>query len=467
MTLAQVRTAAAELLDGVDGDLTGTDAERFTALTRRAEELRRDAAATRADVLEGVRSGRYRVESAGVSMHDGPRADADRNPATRQRDTAMRTVERAVKDGTLAAGGAETIEAAITTGAPASRSWAARWAATTADPDYLQAFAKVVADPQRGHMLFTEREAAVFRAAAELQVEQRAMSLTDNAGGYLIPAQLDPSILLASNGSTNPLRQIARVVQTTADTWNGVSSAGVTAEWLGEGSEAADAAPTLAGPSIPLYKGAAWVPFSYEVEQDAANFVAEIGKLLMDSVEQLSAAAYCTGSGNGQPTGFITALAASDPTVIVTGDGSEAIAASDAYKLQNALPPRFQANSAFVAALPVINTFRQLETGSGALKFPGLMTVPPSLLGRPIYEVSNMDSSINAAATAANYVLAVGDWSNFVISDKIGTVVELVPHVFGANRRPTGQRGFFAHFRTGSDVVVDNAFRLLNVPTTE
>jgi hypothetical protein len=30
------------------------------------------------------------------------------------------------------------------------------------------------------------------------------------------------------------------------------------------------------------------------------------------------------------------------------------------------------------------------------------------------------------------------------------------------NRRPTGQRGALLWFRTGSDVVVTNAFRLLN-----
>ena len=180
----------------------------------------------------------------------------------------------------------------------------------------------------------------------------------------------------------------------------------------------------------------------------------------------MSNAAFTLGSGSGQPTGFVTALAASSPTVIVTGDGSEALAAGDAYKLQNALPPRFQPNSRFVAALPTINALRQFETTSGALKYPSLQDTPPTLLGRSVHEVSHMDSTINAAATEANYLLAVGDWSHFVIADKIGTVVELVPHVFGSSRRPTGQRGFFAHFRTGSDVIVDNAFRILNVATT-
>ena len=150
----------------------------------------------------------------------------------------------------------------------------------------------------------------------------------------------------------------------------------------------------------------------------------------------------------------------------MTGDGSEALAASDAYKLQNALPPRFQANSAWGAALPTINAFRQFETTNGALKFPSLQNTPPTLLGRNMFEISNMDATINAAATEANYLLALGDWSQMIICDRVGSTVELVPHVFGQNRRPTGQRGFFAWFRTGSDVLVNNAFRLLNVATT-
>ena len=471
MTLEQTRLAAEELLNSTTGDLAGADAERFDALHRHATELRereQQRVTASRDLVRGLASGELFAEGEGRSIPGYGRhgVTEDRTPDGQQRDTAMRTIERAVTEGTLAAGSAETIERAIGNGTPQSRSWAARWAATTADPHYLSAFGKLLCDPQRGHMLFTPEESAVFRTASELQMEQRAMSLTDSAGGYLIPAQLDPSILLSSNGSTNPLRQIARVVQTTGDTWNGISSDGVTAHWLPEANEVSDDSPSLAQPSIPLFKGSAWVPFSYEVEQDAVNFVAEISRLLMDSVEQLSNAAFTLGSGSGQPTGFVTALAASSPTVIVTGDGSEALAAGDAYKLQNALPPRFQPNSRFVAALPTINALRQFETTSGALKYPSLQDTPPTLLGRSVHEVSHMDSTINAAATEANYLLAVGDWSHFVIADKIGTVVELVPHVFGSSRRPTGQRGFFAHFRTGSDVIVDNAFRILNVATT-
>ena len=90
----------------------------------------------------------------------------------------------------------------------------------------------------------------------------------------MIPLTLDPAIILTSNGSQDPLREISRVVQIATDSWNGVTSAGVTAEWTAAAAEVADASPTLVSTSIPVYKGDAFVPFSFEVEGDAVIFAA-------------------------------------------------------------------------------------------------------------------------------------------------------------------------------------------------
>lgn len=466
---AEYRREAREILDRAgDGDLTGADAARFdelaglieqtnTAIAERNERL--------AEIRSGVASGQFRLEGEGSGVAAHMRPDADRDPALAVRDTAMRSIDAAVSGGRLAARGAELVEGLMSTGPVPAQRWTQRWAAAAGAPAYERAFAKLVGNPTHGHLTWTPEESDAYRRVAEVLTEQRAMSLTDNAGGYMVPLTLDPAVNLTSAGSVNPLRQIARVVQTSTESWNGITSAGVTAEWLAEASEAADASPTLDQPSIPVHKGSAFVPFSFEIEGDAVNFMAELGKLLVDSAEQLSAAAFTTGSGNGQPTGFITALAAASPSVIVDGDGSEVLADGDPVKLQNSLPPRFQPNSRFVAALPTLNWLRFAETTNGSLLYPSLQSNPPTLLGRPVHEVSNMDGAINNAVTESNYVLAVGDWSQFLIVDRVGSTIELVPHLVGANRRPTGQRGALLWFRTGSDVVNSNAFRLLDVPT--
>ncbi|MDH4171165.1 MAG: hypothetical protein OEW42_16410 [Acidimicrobiia bacterium] len=41
--------------------------------------------------------------------------------------------------------------------------------------------------------------------------------------------------------------------------------------------------------------------------------------------------------------------------------------------------------------------------------------------------------------------------------------VETIPHLFGANQRPTGQVGIVSYKWTGADVLKADAFRLLQV----
>ncbi|WP_024801026.1 phage major capsid protein [Nocardia sp. BMG51109] len=431
----------------------------FREVHRQRLDLEHDA--TLAEI-RGARGG-----GAGLGIVDRPRTDGAGSDGFSERDRALYSLDAAVRTDRLTARGAELVETLVDHGPALSRSWTARYAVAAGAEDYERAFAKLVGNPTHGHLTWTAAEAEAYRAVDALRVEQRSMSLTDTAGGYMVPLTLDPAVMLTSNGSTNPLRAISRVVQTATDSWNGITSAGVTAEWTAEAAEVADASPTLAKPAIPVHKGDAFVPFSFEIEGDAVGFMTELGRLLQDGADQLSATAYTTGSGTGQPKGIITALVAAAGTVpLVSPTTPETIAASDPFTVQNALPPRWQPNASWNANLAVLNTLRQFETAAGALKFPGLQGNPPSLLGRTMYENSNMDGTLNPGATEANYPLLYGDFGQFVIVDRLGSTLELVPHLMGANRRPSGERGALLWFRTGSDVVVPQAFRLLSVPTT-
>lgn len=393
----------------------------------------------------------------GASRGDEYHADDDR-PQRGRRDGALRMLDDLVSQNRLPARSAQTVEQLTRTGSGQEQGWTQRVVEATGDDAYLRAFSKLVADPARGHLLWDKQEHAAFQRVEQLRSETRAMSTTDNQGGYMSPLVIDPSILISSAGSINPLRQISRVVQTVSDTWNGITSAGVTFEWLAEAAQAADASPTLASPSIPVYKAGGFVPWSYEIGMDAINFTQELGRLLSDGYDQHTAVAFTTGTGTGQPTGIITTLVGTGSVVPTVG--SEVIASGDVYAVQNALPPRFQANAQWCANLSILNTLRQFETAAGALKFPGLQNVPPVLLGRNANELSNMDGVINAGQE--NYTLLYGDFSNFVIVDRFPTQLELIPNLMGANGRPTGQRGAWLWARVGSDSVIDGAFRLLN-----
>jgi HK97 family phage major capsid protein len=107
------------------------------------------------------------------------------------------------------------------------------------------------------------------------------------------------------------------------------------------------------------------------------------------------------------------------------------------------------------------------KTSVGRLQFPELRENPANLLGKAFHENSNMDSAIDAAATANNYMAIYGDIAKaFYIVDRVGSTLEIIPNLVGANQGPTGERGALHWFRTGSEVVNIAAARLLDIPTT-
>jgi HK97 family phage major capsid protein len=79
--------------------------------------------------------------------------------------------------------------------------------------------------------------------------EQRALSLTNTAGGFAVPFTLDPTVIHTSNYSVNPWRAIARTETIATTTWQGITSGGVTVARVAELTQASDNAPTLAQPS--------------------------------------------------------------------------------------------------------------------------------------------------------------------------------------------------------------------------
>lgn len=332
----------------------------------------------------------------------------------------------------------------------------ARHALVTSSPAYLRAWSKMARNQQ--HQLTADETRALNEAE-----QFRAMSLTDSAGGYLVPFQLDPTVIITASGSRNDIRQVARQVVATGDTWNGVSSGSVSWSWDTEGSQVSDDATTFAQPSIPIYKAAGFVPISIEALADEANVTAEVAKLLAFGKDELDAAAFATGSGSNQPTGIVTALVASSPTVIKTSATTDTFALADVYALQGALPARYRANATWLANNLIYNKIRQFDTAGGNGLWAQLGDGRPSvLLGRDALEAEGMDGVIDGSAE--NYTLIFGDFSNYVIADRVGMTVEFIPHLFStSNNRPTGQRGWYAYSRVGADSVNDGAFRILNV----
>ena len=329
--------------------------------------------------------------------------------------------------------------------------------------DYAEA-ATVKAQDNPGiarHMLLTgsEEYQEAFRAYVEDpqgMAQRAALSLTLANGGYLLPFVLDPTVVLTNTGSANPWRRISNVKQTTSNTWNGVTSAGVNAAWLAEGTAVTDGSPTVGNIAITPQKAAAWVFGSYEVLEDT-DFGQQLPRLLADAKDRLEENAFAVGAGTGGvPQGVITGA-----TTVVTTATTLVIAVGDVYALQGALPPRFRnaPGTAWAANVAIINSFRQLDTAGGASFWTNLgKGAPETLLGAPIYE----SSSMSATKAVGSLEAVFGDFGQFYIVDRVGVSLIYEPLVKDQSTAlPSGRAGWFMFWRVGSQVAVPNAFRVL------
>lgn len=331
----------------------------------------------------------------------------------------------------------------------------ARQILLTSSPAYMRAWSKMARSTPN---LITPDEARAMQDVENF----RAMSLTDSAGGYLVPFQLDPTVIITSAGSRNDIRSKARQVVATGDVWNGVSSGEVSWGWSAEAAESGDDATTFGSPSIQIHKADGFVPISVEAHQDAANVSQEVGRLFAKGKDTLEAVAFATGSGTGQPFGLVTALAGTASEINAAADDTFAI--GDVRALYNALPSRHRAAAAWLANNSTYTTIRGFDTSGGGGFWANLNgDRPEQLLGRDVLEAEAMDGVVNTSGAVSNHILAFGDFENYVIADRIGMTVEFIPHLFGGSGRPTGQRGWWAYYRVGADSLLDDAFRLLDV----
>lgn len=449
---------------GDDWSMTADAAARFDELDAEAVKLRTDIEATEARFAK-IAAAEQVATIAGDSRRGAPMVNKAGDPYdlttlrydTTPQDLRARALSAIESDKSTESWALD--RAAATLRNVRDRGQVANLFLHTGSEDYRRAFAKLAAGAEWA-LNDAERHAVA-----------RAQSTTGNAGGFAIPFTLDPTVIFTNDSAINPIRNIARVVQITTNSWNGVSSAGATASWDAEGAEVSNDAITLAQPSIPVHKMQVFVPFSVEVEGDWSAIQSDLRAAMVDARDRLEATAHIKGTGTDQPTGLEVELTGGSS--VVSPATVETFAAADVYATARALPPRYRMTAdmpSWVAAYGTYLDIRQFDTSGGGNFWTSLGNgTPERLLGWRAYEASAVDDSndINAAATETNFVLFVGDFSRYVIVDRVGMTVELVPHLFHTgNNRPSGQRGLIGWMRTGAESVDDNAFRVLSIPTT-
>ena len=246
--------------------------------------------------------------------------------------------------------------------------------------------------------------------------------------------------------------------------WNGVSVGNVATYWHAEAAALTDGSPTLAHPIVTAGHLTAWVPASWEFFDDSA-MVSQLPGLIGEAFQFAEGTAFVTGTGTSSPLGVVTAISATAAsTVTATTRGSFTSASSkDVFAVVNAVPSRYENTASWIANKATYNTVRQMSSAGYGSLFWGNLTndVTPNpaypLLGSPTYNSSDVLST-----TTTGTVLAVlGDFSQYLIYDVLGTTVEMVQNVVNSSGIPTGQRGIVARKRVGANVTDVNAFRFL------
>lgn len=302
--------------------------------------------------------------------------------------------------------------------------------------------------------------------APQTPEEQRALAtFVGNEGGFAVPYQLDPTLVPTSNGSVNPFRAIAKKVTTISNEWKGVTSGAITPVYAEEAAEAGDNTPVLAQPTANPERCHAFVPYSYELEGDWSAALTEMAGLISEGKDDTEAVKFLEGAGHGskEPEGLLTGA-----TTVVKAGGTAAFAIADYYKVEQQLPARFRPNAQWLGNRAIYNLVRQFDTAGGAALWMWLMqglgnngptpgNVDAKLGGYPVNEVSSMKEVL----TTGTKILTIGDFSKFLIIDRIGMDMQVIPNLFGPNGRPTGQRGLYAIWRNTSKVLVKGAFRTI------
>lgn len=319
----------------------------------------------------------------------------------------------------------------------------------TGAPEYARAFGKIMKHGSDA-MCTNEERAALIRAQA---------LGTDASGGYAVPFQLDPTVILTNAGTKNPIRELARVETIVGKQWQGVTSAGTTVTRGAEAATAPDSSFTLAQPVVSTNRVQGFVPFSIEIDLSWAALQREITAVLVDAKAR-EEDSFITGDGTGVNPEGIVGVATSDFVTATT----PTFTLPDLYNYVASLPVRWEDNASFLAHKSIYNLIRQFDTAGGAALWAHLGDgTPARLLDFPTYRTSAMASALVSAAKIAMF----GDFKQFLIVDRIGMSVELVPHLFDATAptamRPTGQRGIYAVWMNNSKVLVPSAFKRLKV----
>ena len=301
--------------------------------------------------------------------------------------------------------------------------------------------------------------------------ERRALNLTTpSAGGYAVAPTYSTTII---EGITelSPMRSLANVVQIgTTELWLPKLVTELDGGWVSETGSRAESQPVFGQQKIETHEHAVIVPISTQLLEDSfVDLPAYLSGQIARRFARAESIAFTSGSGSGQPTGFLhspddfeqvdTAQAGGNPTV--------AQAIGKVVDLFYSLPSEYAARGTWQMNRRTMGLLRRLSgdansgAGFGYIWADSLRDgTPATLLGRPVVENPHMDDWSDGGESPSfdTFPVAFGDWSaGYTIVDRVNVEIMSDPYT-GAD---TGVTKLRARRRVGGEVTLAEAIVLL------
>lgn len=289
--------------------------------------------------------------------------------------------------------------------------------------------------------------------------EIRSLHISDGtAGGFLAPSQFSAE-LLKNVVNVSPIRALATVTAITGSELILPKMTGTsTAQWVSETGTRPNSEPTFGQVSIVPAEAAVYIDISRRLLEDAGvNVEAEVSAMLATDFSRLEGAAFVAGDGVGKPRGIVVHP---DLPVLVNGHATT-LNPDKLIALMYAVKPAHRSRGAWMmngASIAAVRSLKSSTSGEYMFKESLADGVPATLLGRPVYEVADLDD-----VASDKLPILFGDWATgYRVVDKVGLSILSDPYSQATN----GLVRLHARRRVGGEFVMPEAVMALKMATS-
>ncbi|MBR1807166.1 MAG: phage major capsid protein [Selenomonadaceae bacterium] len=299
------------------------------------------------------------------------------------------------------------------------------------------------------------RQAALTAIRTKFRKIDNALATSpDTSGGYLLPIEWEKNLVDVLNEDC-VMRKLGTTITTSGEHRIPLAATKPAALWVAEGGQMTFGNATFDQITLDAHKVHVGILVTEELLADNVfdlekYIIEQFGRAIAETEEQ----AFISGTGVGQPTGFLTTIAA-DTSAYITTKGAD-ISADDILDLVYKLPRPYRKNAVFLvndATMAKIRKFK--DSTQNYLWTPSFVAGESDrLVGYPVYTSPFMPTS-----ESGNFALAFGEFKQYRIADRGTRSFQELRELYAGN----GMVGFLLKERVDGALIVKDAIRGLKI----